>query len=62
MDTNVRGYYSSAIAFAGHTEAQLPQLKHLDASISRFPSFSLIAPAGHSLSQEPQLMHWSEIL
>ena len=46
--------YASAIADAGHTLAQVPQLTHFEASISRCPSFSLIAPTGQSGSQVPQ--------
>lgn len=48
--------YASEMALVGHTEAQVPQLTHLPASISRWLSFSEIAPTGQSGSQVPQFM------
>ncbi len=49
--------YSSEIAVAGQTLAHVPQLTHLEESISRCPSFSLIAPTGQSGSHVPQFTH-----
>ena len=49
--------YSSLIAEAGHSEAHVPQLRHLEASISLCPLFSEIAPAGQSGSHVPQFTH-----
>ncbi len=54
--------YASAIDSVGHAAAQVPQLTHTLASISRFPFCSEIAPTGHSPSQAPQFTHASEIL
>lgn len=49
--------YSSEIALAGHSDAQVPQLMHFEPSIWRCPSASLIAPTGQSGSQVPQFTH-----
>lgn len=42
------------MAEAGQTLAHVPQLTHLEASISLWLSFSLIAPTGQSGSHVPQ--------
>jgi hypothetical protein len=42
--------------------AQAPQSVQASASITNWPSPSLIAPTGHSASHAPQEMHSSEIL
>ena len=54
--------YASEIASAGQTPAQVPQLMHVPASISRFEPFSEIALTGHSPSHAPQFTQASEIV
>ena len=54
---NIKKTYASLIALAGHSDAHVPQLTHLPASISRCPLFSEIAPTGQSGSQVPQFTH-----
>lgn len=51
----------SEIAPVGHVPAQAPQLMHVSASISNFPSPSEIAPTGQAPAQAPQETHESEI-
>ena len=54
--------YSSEIASTGQPAAQAPQLTQESASITNWPSPSLIAPQGQVSAQAPQEIHWSLIL
>lgn len=62
LDFIFKFIYSSEIASAGHTPAQVPQLTQAPASMTRLPSFSEMADDGHSGSQAPQFTQASEIL
>lgn len=62
LDFIFRFIYSSEIASAGHTPAQVPQFTQAAASMARLPSFSEMADDGHSGSQAPQFTQASEIL
>jgi len=53
--------YSSEIAPAGQEPAQEPQLMHVSASITNWPSPSEIAPTGQEPAQAPQDKQASEI-
>lgn len=53
--------YSGEMASTGQTSTQEPQSVQASASISYFPSPSLIASTGHSLAHAPQLIHSSLI-
>ena len=53
--------YSAEIAPVGHSPSQVPHSRHASASITYFPSPSLIASAGHASAHVPQLTHSSEI-
>jgi hypothetical protein len=55
-------FYSSTMASVGHSLAHVPQLMQVSASMTLFPSFSLIAPTGQSGSHVPQFIHLSVIL
>ena len=53
--------YSAEIAPVGHSASHVPQTKQVSASITYFPSPSLIASAGHTGAHDPQATHSSEI-
>jgi hypothetical protein len=57
-----RESYFSTMASVAQTSEHAPHSEHASASITYFPSPSLMAPEAHSSKQEPQLMQSSVII